>query len=250
MRAISATRWPAIAVEKAGILKPGVPAVIGPQQPEALGGDRARGPPRSARRCSSTAATGTCAPTPAGLVVEAAAQRLELPRPALAGRAPDRQCRPRRGGRPGARRGRTSTPRRSPAGLRRGALAGAAAAAGRRAGGGGGARRAVRSGSTAATTRPPARCSPRACRRCRDGRAAPPRRRHAVDQGSRPVPDAARAAGGEPALRAGTGRALGPRPRGVGGHARPRWVRAPPRRPRSRRRSRRSSPPSGRPTTS
>ena len=50
-----------------------------------------------------------------GLVVETPARRLELPRPALAGRAPDRQCRPRRGGGPAARRGRARRPRRSAA---------------------------------------------------------------------------------------------------------------------------------------
>jgi dihydrofolate synthase/folylpolyglutamate synthase len=75
---------PKIAFEKAGILKPGVPAIIGPQRPEALAVIEARAAETRAplsvhgRDWNVTATTD-------GLVVETAAGRLELPPPALAG---------------------------------------------------------------------------------------------------------------------------------------------------------------------
>ena len=73
-----------IAFEKAGILKPGVPAVIAPQEPAALAVIAARaaelGTPLLLHgRDWDVRADG------AGLVVETRARRLELPRPALPG---------------------------------------------------------------------------------------------------------------------------------------------------------------------
>ena len=75
---------PEIAAEKAGILKPGVPAVVGPQRPGALAVIRAR----AAEIGAPLAVHGRdwdVGATADGLVVEAGGRRLELPRPALAG---------------------------------------------------------------------------------------------------------------------------------------------------------------------
>ena len=75
----------AIAFEKAGILKPGVPAVLAPQHPDALAVIAARAEAVGApllchgRDWDVWEAGG-------GLVVEAGARRIELPRPTLAGR--------------------------------------------------------------------------------------------------------------------------------------------------------------------
>jgi dihydrofolate synthase / folylpolyglutamate synthase len=73
-----------IAFEKAGILKPGVPAVIAPQRPEALAVIEARaaevGAPLLLHGRDWDAQEGA-----AGLVVETRERRLELPRPILAG---------------------------------------------------------------------------------------------------------------------------------------------------------------------
>ena len=73
-----------IAFEKAGILKPGVPAVIAPQQPDALAviGARAAeiGAPLLLHGRDWDAQEGAT-----GLVVETRERRLELPRPILAG---------------------------------------------------------------------------------------------------------------------------------------------------------------------
>jgi dihydrofolate synthase/folylpolyglutamate synthase len=73
-----------IAFEKAGILKPGVPAVIGPQQPVALAVIEARAAEIAAPllvhgRDWSVHGTAT------GITVEAGAHRLDLPRPRLEG---------------------------------------------------------------------------------------------------------------------------------------------------------------------
>ena len=73
-----------IAFEKAGILKPGVPAVIGPQRPEA----RAVIEARAAEIGAPLLIHGRdwqVVPTAGGLTVETARRRLTLPRPALAG---------------------------------------------------------------------------------------------------------------------------------------------------------------------
>jgi dihydrofolate synthase/folylpolyglutamate synthase len=73
-----------IAFEKAGILKPGVPAVTGQQDPRALGVIAARAEAVGA----TLAARGrdwTIAPTAAGLRYEDRAGALDLPPPALAG---------------------------------------------------------------------------------------------------------------------------------------------------------------------
>ena len=73
-----------IAFEKAGILKPGVPAVVGPQRPEARAVIEARaaeiGAPLLVHgRDWSVHGTAT------GIMVEAGTQRLDLPRPRLEG---------------------------------------------------------------------------------------------------------------------------------------------------------------------
>ena len=97
----------AIAGEKAGILKAGVPCVVGRQEQEALRRDRARGPSRSARRCMSPAATSTCTSSTAA---SSSRPRRRLHRPAAAApqRAPsDRQCRH------GDRRGEPAVRRRA-----------------------------------------------------------------------------------------------------------------------------------------
>ena len=73
-----------IAFEKAGILKPGVPAVIGPQEPAALAVIQARAAEIGAPLLLH-ARDWDVRPTAGGLVVEAGSRRLELPRPALAG---------------------------------------------------------------------------------------------------------------------------------------------------------------------
>ncbi len=73
-----------IAFEKAGILKPGVPAVIGPQRPEALAVIEAR----AAEIGTPLLVHGRdwdVQATAAGIVVETAGRRLDLPRPRLAG---------------------------------------------------------------------------------------------------------------------------------------------------------------------
>ena len=183
MRAISATRWPASPARRPGILKPGVPAVIGPQQPEALAviearaaeigaplllhgrdwdvrGDRGRTRGRDRRAPARAAAAG------AGR------------------RAPDRQCRARGGGGAAAARGRARRARRSDVACAR--RAGRPACSGWRPGRWSRpSRPAPRSGSTAATTRRPARCWPRACRACSRAPGVASGGRHAVDQGSR-----------------------------------------------------------------
>ena len=151
-----------IAAEKAGILKPGVPAVVGPQQPDALGRDHRAG---SRARCAAARARARLA---GGADAGGDAGRARGPagRAAAAGaarHASDHQCRSRRGGGTGARRGGTGRRGHRPR-PRRGALAGPAATARRRAGRWRRSRPACRSGSTAATTPPPARRSPRACR--------------------------------------------------------------------------------------
>ena len=73
-----------IAFEKAGILKAGVPAVIGPQQPEALAVIEARADEIGAPLVvhgRDWAVHGTAA----GITVETGTQRLDLPRPRLEG---------------------------------------------------------------------------------------------------------------------------------------------------------------------
>ena len=144
-----------IACEKAGILKPGVPAVIGGAAARGAGGDRGAGRrDRRAARCCR-AATGTCWPTATGLRGRGHERRLELPRPALAGHSPDRQCRARCRRRrcswampclDAAAIGRGLREARWPARLQRLAAGPLVAPS----------RPAPRSGSTAATIRPPA----------------------------------------------------------------------------------------------
>ncbi|MSO64242.1 MAG: bifunctional folylpolyglutamate synthase/dihydrofolate synthase [Alphaproteobacteria bacterium] len=73
-----------IAFEKAGILKPNVPAVIGPQVPEAMAVISRRAADVGAR----TVAFGdqwSCAPSPSGLRVTVGSETLDLPAPALPG---------------------------------------------------------------------------------------------------------------------------------------------------------------------
>ncbi len=78
------TTLPAIAVEKAGIIKRGVPALVGPQEPEALA-------VLDAKAASVAAPIHACgrdwhfAATANGFVVEAKGTLLELPRPGLQG---------------------------------------------------------------------------------------------------------------------------------------------------------------------
>ena len=74
-----------IAFEKAGILKPGVPAVLGPQQPEALAVIEARAAAVGAPLAASTAATGRWRRRRAASRRDRGRERLDLPRPALAG---------------------------------------------------------------------------------------------------------------------------------------------------------------------
>ena len=73
-----------IAFEKAGILKPGVPAVIAPQRPEALAMIEARAAEVDAPLLLH-GRDWEVRETAAGLAVKSRARRLELPRPALAG---------------------------------------------------------------------------------------------------------------------------------------------------------------------
>ena len=73
-----------IAFEKAGILKPGVPAVLGPQQPEALAVIEARAAEVEAPLLVH-GRDWQVRPTPGGIVVETAGQRLDLPRSRLEG---------------------------------------------------------------------------------------------------------------------------------------------------------------------
>jgi len=78
------TTLPAIAAEKAGIIKPGVPALVGPQEPEALA-------VLDAKAASVAAPIQACsrdwhfAPTANGFVLDAKGTSLELPRPGLQG---------------------------------------------------------------------------------------------------------------------------------------------------------------------
>ena len=151
-----------IAREKAGILKPGVPAVIAAQRTEALAVIEARaaeiGAPLLLQgrdwdvRATATGLRGRVARTPARAAAPGAGRH-----------APDRQCRARGGGSAAAARCRSRQrgDRTRPA---RGALAGAPAAAGGRAAGRGRPARTPSSGSTAATTRRQGRCWPTACR--------------------------------------------------------------------------------------
>ena len=168
----------AIAGEKAGILKPGVPAVIGPQDREALAVIEARAAGSAPRlllhgRDWEVHATGD------GLVGRDRGRRLELPRPALPGAHQIEQCRPRRMaalqlGEAGLdeRGDRRACAGRWPARLQRLTRARWSSCS----------PPGASSGSTAATTRPPARRWPRACRPARPPAAAPGRR-HAGDQG-------------------------------------------------------------------
>ena len=118
----------AIAAEKAGILKPGVPARIGaqprPKRPGAAAHAAAVGAPVSLRG----ARLGRDAESGRRSASRDASGALDLPPPSLAGRAPDRQCghRHRRAARVGLRRRRT---RRFATGVRRGRVAGPAATA-------------------------------------------------------------------------------------------------------------------------
>ena len=151
-----------IAFEKAGILKPGVPAVRRAAAAGGAGGDR--GARRRGRGAAPGARPRLAGPADAGrLVVETARERGSICRArALAGVHQIDNAGPRRGG--GA--GSWPRPRLDRAaiaqGLQRGALAGAAAAADAWPAGRAAARGRPRSGSMAATTRPRARCWPRA----------------------------------------------------------------------------------------
>ena len=73
-----------IAAEKAGILKPGVPAVVGPQQPDALAAITTRAAELGAPLLLH-GRDWEVVPTPAGMRVEFAGRQVELPRPALLG---------------------------------------------------------------------------------------------------------------------------------------------------------------------
>ncbi|MFL5335294.1 MAG: bifunctional folylpolyglutamate synthase/dihydrofolate synthase [Geminicoccaceae bacterium] len=73
-----------IALEKAGILKAGVPAVIGPQRPEAQAVIEARAAEIGAPLLMH-GRDWQVVPTAGGLMVETASRRLALPRPSLAG---------------------------------------------------------------------------------------------------------------------------------------------------------------------
>ena len=73
-----------IASEKAGILKPGVPAVIAAQPPDALAAIEERAAEVGAPLLLQDRDWGVW-PTATGLRVEASGRRLELPRPVLAG---------------------------------------------------------------------------------------------------------------------------------------------------------------------
>ncbi len=73
-----------IAGEKAGILKPGVPTVIGPQSGEALRVIRARARELEAP-VSLFGAEWFAEPTPSGMMFRDRTRNLELPRPGLAG---------------------------------------------------------------------------------------------------------------------------------------------------------------------
>ena len=79
----------AIAAEKAGILKAGVPAVLGPQPIEALRAISARagevGAPVVRHAAAGEQDTWSAEPTPAGLAVRVGAWRADLPRPSLPG---------------------------------------------------------------------------------------------------------------------------------------------------------------------
>lgn len=75
----------AIAAEKAGIIKPGIPCIVGPQEPEALEIIEAKASPLDAPltvcgRDFSGSESGN------GFVFETAARKVELPMPCLAGR--------------------------------------------------------------------------------------------------------------------------------------------------------------------
>ena len=98
---ISATRWRPIAGEKAGILKPGVPAWSAPQPPEAAAVIRGAGATCEGAAASSRTSTGRCASAGGGLLFSDAAGVLRLPLPALVGPRISRQtpasriaCRP------------------------------------------------------------------------------------------------------------------------------------------------------------
>ena len=77
-----------IAFEKAGILKPGVPAAIAPQSADALRGSKP-GQWKSMRRCRSVRSTWTSTPVPGGMKFCDKDGEIHLPQPALAG---DYQC--------------------------------------------------------------------------------------------------------------------------------------------------------------
>ena len=74
----------AIAGEKAGILKPGAPAVIGPQPPKRPPSSRPA-PPSSARRSIALAANGGATATDGGMRYQGRRWRFDLPLPSLAG---------------------------------------------------------------------------------------------------------------------------------------------------------------------
>ena len=138
-----------IAGEKAGILKPGVPAIVGEQEPEASPSSR-RAPRPSARRSPSPTATGRCGRSTAGSPSSTPTAFSTCRRPVLIGRhqVAERRHRPRRAARSSAP---ATTPAPPPSPAPNGPRGSSACAAARwwtpRAG--------PSSGSTAATTRPP-----------------------------------------------------------------------------------------------
>ena len=208
-----------IAVEKAGILKPGVPAVIGPQQPEALAVIEARaaevGAPLAAARpgLAGGADGGWSAVETAGSSLDCRARACRArTRSRTRGSRPSRRLQLGETGLDAAAIGRGLAGADWPARLQR-----CSRARLRRWW-----RRAPGSGSMAATTLPPDGSWPKPGRAGRRPRAASGRR-HANHQGSGAVPDTVAATGQKPMFRARAGRGAGPRSRGVGRRPPPAW---------------------------
>ena len=202
-----------IASEKAGILKPGVPAVIAAQPPDALAAIEERAAEVGAPLLLQDRDWGVW-PTATGLRVEASGRRLELPRPVLAGThqignaglavAAALQLDEAKLDTKAIGRGLEAA--RWPARLQR--LVAGAIGPSRPAGYDGLAGRRPQSGGRSGAGRQSA--GPAA------GPGAPPRGRHALDQGCGTVPGTSAAAGGEHTLRPHSRRGFEPRSSGHG----------------------------------